>query len=52
MAHEAENVFRCETHPYKWGRMLGMKLNDSQVHSHFGNYTYMRVANVQSLGWK
>ncbi len=32
--------------------MQGMKPNDSQVHSHFGNCTCVGVANVQSLGWK
>jgi len=29
-----------------------MNLNDSQMHSHFGNYIHAGVANVQSLGWK
>jgi hypothetical protein len=43
MAHEAEIVFRCETHSHKWGKMQGMKPNDSQVHSHFGSYTRARV---------
>jgi len=23
-AHEANNVFMCETHSYKWGRVQGM----------------------------
>jgi len=36
-AHEAKNVFRCETHFHKWGKVQGMKPNDSQVHSHFGS---------------
>jgi hypothetical protein len=31
-------VFKCETHFHKWGRMQGMKPNDSQVHSHFGTF--------------
>ncbi len=51
-AHEAKNVFKCETHSHKWGRMQGMKPNDSQMHSHFGSCTCVGVTNVQSLGWK
>ncbi len=51
-AHEVENVFRCETHYHKWGRVQGIKPNDSQMHSHFKNYTCAGVVNVQSLGWK
>ncbi len=46
-----EIVFRCETHSHKWGKMQGMKPNDFQVHSHFGNYIHDKV-NVQNLGWK
>ncbi len=51
-AHEAESVFKCETHSHKLGRTQGMKPNDFQVDSHFGNCTRVEVANVQSLGWK
>jgi hypothetical protein len=29
-----------------------MKPNDSQTHSHFVNYTHVRVANVQNFCWK
>jgi hypothetical protein len=29
-----------------------MEHNDSQVHSHFGSYTHVGVANVQNFGWK
>jgi hypothetical protein len=47
-----KSVFRCETHSHKWGRMQGMKPNDSQMHSHFGNCSHARIANVQSHGWK
>ncbi len=47
-----ENVFRCEKHFHKWGRVQGMEPNDSQVHSHFGNHTRAGVVNIQSLGWK
>ncbi len=36
-AHEAKNVFSCETHIHKWGRMQGMKPNDSQARSHYRN---------------
>jgi len=45
-------VFRCETHSQKWGRMQGMELNDSQMHSHFESCIRARVVNVQNLGWK
>jgi len=51
-AHEVDSVFKCETHLHKWGKMQGMKPNDSQVHSHFGNCTRAGVVNVQNLGWK
>jgi hypothetical protein len=51
-AHEAKSAFRCETHFHRWGRVQGLKPNDSQVHSHFGSYTRMGVVNIQSLGWK
>jgi hypothetical protein len=34
------------------GEMQKMMSNDSQVHSHFGNYTHVEVPNIQSLGWK
>ncbi len=51
-AHEVESVFRCETHSHKWGRVQGMKPNDSQVHFHFGGCTRAKVVNVQNLGWK
>jgi hypothetical protein len=51
-AHEVKSVFRCEIHSHKWRGMQGMKPNESQVHSHFGNYTRAKVVNVQSLGWK
>ncbi len=30
-------MFRCETHIHKWGRVQGMKPNDSQVRSHYRN---------------
>jgi hypothetical protein len=50
--HEANNVFRCETHSHKWGSVQGMKPNDSQVHSHFGTCIHVGVANVWNLGWK
>jgi hypothetical protein len=50
--HEGESVFRCETHSHKWGKVQGMKPNDSQVHSHFGNCTHTKIPNVQNLGWK
>ncbi len=45
-------MFKCETHFHKWGRVQGMEPNDSQVHFHFGSYTFVGIANVQSLGWK
>jgi hypothetical protein len=45
-------MFRCETHSKKWGRVQGMKPNDSQVHSHFGLCIHVGVVNVQNLGWK
>jgi hypothetical protein len=41
-----ESVFKCETHFQKWGRMQGMEPNNSQVHSHFGNYIRAKVVNV------
>ncbi len=47
-----ESVFRCETHFYKWGRVQRMEPNDFHMHSHFGNYIHVIVANVESLGWK
>jgi hypothetical protein len=47
-AHEVENVFRCETHFHKWGRMQGMKPNDSQMYFHWELHG-VGVANVQSL---
>jgi len=43
---------KAQTHSHKWGRVQGMKPNDSQMHSHFGNCTHARVTNVQNLGWK
>jgi hypothetical protein len=49
---DQESVFGCETHFHKWEKMQGMEPNDSQVHSHFGNHTHVRVTNVQHLGWK
>jgi hypothetical protein len=48
-AHEAKSVFNRQTHSHKWGRMQGMKPNDSQDHSHFGSYTRVGVTNVQNL---
>jgi hypothetical protein len=51
-AHEAEKMFSCEAHCHKWGKMQGMKPNDSQVHSHFGSCICVGVVNVQNLGWK
>jgi hypothetical protein len=51
-AHEAKSVFKCDTHFHKWGKVQGMKPNDSQVHSHFGNCICAGVINVQSLDWK
>jgi hypothetical protein len=45
-------VFRCETHSHKWGEYASDEPNHSQMHSHFGSYTQVRVANVQNLGWK
>jgi len=50
--HEAKSAFSYETHSHKWGKVHGMKPNDSQVHSHFGSYIRARVVNVQNLGWK
>ncbi len=50
--HEVKIVFRCETHLHKWGRVQGMKPNDSLVHSHFGSCTHVGVVNVYSFGWK
>jgi hypothetical protein len=44
--NEAKNVFRCETHFHKWGKVQRMKPNDSQVHSHFGSCTRVEVVNV------
>jgi hypothetical protein len=35
-----------ETHFHKWGRVQEMEPNDSQVHSHFGSCTCVRVLNV------
>jgi hypothetical protein len=40
-----ENVFGCETHFHKWGRVQKMEPNDSQVHSHFGSCTCAEVLN-------
>jgi hypothetical protein len=51
-AHEAENVFRCETHFYKWKKGQGMKPDDSQVHSHFESYIHAKIRNVYNLGLK
>jgi hypothetical protein len=49
-AHGAENVFRCETHSYKWKKKgQGMKPNDSQVHSHFESCIHAKIGNVQNL---
>jgi len=36
-------VFKCETHFHKWGRMQGMKPNDSQVHFHFGSCECLKL---------
>jgi hypothetical protein len=47
-----ENVFRCETHFQKWGKVQEMEPNDSQMHFHFGSYICVGVPNVQNLGWK
>ncbi len=47
-----DSAFGCETHSDKWGKVQKMEPNDSQVHSHFGNYICVGVLNVQSLGWK
>jgi len=52
LTHEVKSMFRCETHSHKWGRVQGMKPNDSQMHSHFGSCTRAGVTNVQILGWK
>ncbi len=45
-------MLRCETHFHKWGRIQRMKPNDSQVHSHFGDYICAGISNGWSLGWK
>jgi hypothetical protein len=37
---------------HKWGRMQEIEPNDSQMHSHFGGYTCVKVLNSQSLNWK
>jgi hypothetical protein len=47
-----KELFRCETHFQKWGRVQGMKPNDSQVHSHFGSCICRGIMNVHSFGWK
>jgi len=44
-----ENVFRCETHFHKWGRVQGMEPNGSQMHSHFGSYIRAGIMNVKLL---
>ncbi len=45
-------MFKCETHSHKQERVQGMKPNDSQMHSHFGNCIHAGVTNVWNLGWK
>jgi hypothetical protein len=37
---------------HKWGRVQGMKPNDSQMHSHFGSCICAGITNVWNLGWK
>jgi hypothetical protein len=46
------NVFKCETHSHKWGRVLGMKPNDSQVPSHFRNYISAELQMFGTLAGK
>jgi len=38
-------------HSHKWGRMQGMKPNDSQVHSHFKSCIDAKAVNLHSFGW-
>jgi len=47
--HKVDNVFRCETHSQKWGKVQGMKPNDSQVHFHFENCIRAKVTNVWNI---
>jgi hypothetical protein len=42
-------VFRNETHSHKGGIMQKIEFNDSQLHSHFENYTRVGVPNIQNL---
>jgi hypothetical protein len=51
-AHEGKRVCLSVKHILKWGTVQGMKLNNSQVHSHFASCTRARVVNVQNLDWK
>jgi len=44
-------IFNLDLH-LSLSRSLEACHNDSQVHSHLGNYTRARVVNVQSLGLK
>jgi hypothetical protein len=48
----AKNVFTCEIHFHKWGRVQEMKPNDSQVRSHFGNCIRVEFQMFRGLAGK
>jgi hypothetical protein len=39
-------VFKSETHSHKWGKVQKIEPNDSQMHSHFGNFIHARISNI------